>query len=112
MAVKETLPMPTSSSSKELSRKLSYGRAQKPGTTPPKERMIRGRTVNGGDDGEEARWGSLAGKEWSMFEEAGFDSDEREKDKDLRDKLQFDLNESAKQVSGASHRVPSSRRTC
>ena len=41
--------------------------------------------------------GSLAGKEWSMFEEGGFDTPSRGKE-EFKSKLQFDLNESAKMV--------------
>ncbi|WVQ75289.1 hypothetical protein IAR50_004903 [Cryptococcus sp. DSM 104548] len=48
------------------------------------------------DEEEEARYGSLAGKEWSMFEEGGFDSGKSTKKDDFGSKLQFDLNESAK----------------
>ena len=97
MAVKETLPLPSSSSSSaELNRKISYGRAQKPGQSPPQNRR---NTRAEGED--EARWGSLAGKEWSMFEEGGFDSPSKSKE-ELRSKLQFDLTESAKQVSAAT----------
>lgn len=53
------------------------------------------------EDGEEVLWGSLAGKEWSMFEEGGFDSPtfKNGKKDDMRSRLQFDLNESAKMVS-------------
>ncbi|TYJ51313.1 hypothetical protein B9479_008121 [Cryptococcus floricola] len=50
------------------------------------------------DEEDEARYGSLAGKEWTLFEEGGFDSGSgstRRKDEFGR-KLQFDLNESAK----------------
>lgn len=63
----------------------------------------------GRDEEEEARYGSLAGKEWSMFEEGGFDAPTEEKREDIDTRLQFDLNESAKLVSGChrlSHESP------
>lgn len=60
------------------------------------------------DDGEEISWGSLAGKEWSMFEEGGFDSpmSSAKGKEDMRSRLQFDLNESAKLVSIFTPGVP------
>ncbi|ODN78262.1 hypothetical protein L202_03911 [Cryptococcus amylolentus CBS 6039] len=48
------------------------------------------------DEEEEARYGSLAGKEWTLFEEGGFDSGSTRRKDDFGRKLQFDLNESAK----------------
>ncbi|ORX38018.1 hypothetical protein BD324DRAFT_608403 [Kockovaella imperatae] len=95
MAIKEMLPLSasTSTSSADLARKMSYGRAQKPGVSPPQNRRERRAE---GESEDEARWASLAGKEWSMFEEGGFDSPLRSRE-ELRTKLQFDLTESAKQ---------------
>jgi len=77
-------------------RKTSYGKASLPGRNenrpkPPKER----------DEDDEARWGSLAGKEWSLFEEGGFDlsnSNSKLGRGDMRERLQFDMTESAKMV--------------
>ncbi|EIW72287.1 hypothetical protein TREMEDRAFT_20593, partial [Tremella mesenterica DSM 1558] len=89
MLVKDMLPLPASSS--ELGRKISYGKAARPGTIKGK---LDGRPLE--EDGDGARWGSLAGKEWSMFEEGGFDAAAGEKKEDIRSKLQFDLSESAK----------------
>ena len=43
------------------------------------------------DEEQEGRWGSVAGREWSMFEEGGFGSE-------VGGKLGFDLTESAKLV--------------
>lgn len=48
------------------------------------------------DEEQEGRWGSVAGREWSMFEEGGFGSE-------VGEKLGFDLTESAKLVC-ALHR--------
>ncbi|WRT69392.1 uncharacterized protein IL334_006376 [Kwoniella shivajii] len=101
MMVKEHLPLPTSSTS---DRPISYGSATKPNTgigleSRGTEREKRGRLTE--DDNEEGRWSSLAGKEWSMFEEGGFDApsvsatDKKGKG-DMKERLQFDLTESAK----------------
>lgn len=55
--------------------------------------------------GENARWVSLADKEWGMFEEGGFGSrdghgaGEDGEDGDISMKLSFDLTEGAKRVS-------------
>jgi hypothetical protein len=93
MAVKETLPLPASAS--DLQRQMSYGKARAPGR---KDETV-GRERKKSDE-EEARFGSLAGKEWSMFEEGGFDAPKNENDsKDMKSRLQFDLTESAKTVS-------------
>lgn len=87
MIVKETPPVPVSLFS-ETSQPMQYGIAQ-----------IDGRPKRKGEDrrdpDEEGRWGSLAGKEWSMFEEGGFALEGN----DFGDKLRFDLTESAKMVS-------------
>lgn len=95
MAVKEVLPLPKSTSApSNLERPMSYGRAKRPGQHDE-------RRQSGTEDDEEGRWNSLAGKEWSMFEEGGFDApmlSNLEPD-DMRSRLQFDLNESAKIVS-------------
>ena len=96
MAVKEVLPLPTSLSMPSMAgQPMEYGRAKAPhqvGKDTPSRR---------GEDEEEARWGSLAGKEWGLFEEGGFDSTElgKEKDGEMRSRLQFDLTESAKLAS-------------
>lgn len=98
MGVKEMLPLPASVN--ELGRQTSYGRAARPGTVKGK---LDRRSLN--DEGDEARWGSLAGKEWSLFEESGFDAPllatQGRRDGDIKSKLQFDLSESAKTVSSA-----------
>lgn len=92
MAVKETLPLPASS---QRSQQVVYGAPLNRGG--PVTRMEK-------DEGEAGRFASLAGKEWSAFEELGFDSEsssrrgEQERP-DMKSRLQFDLNESAKQVS-------------
>lgn len=81
----------------DLSRSVSYG-----GTLRPASIMsgVSDTGINKGkDEEEEARYGSLAGKEWSMFEEGGFDAPTDEKGEDIDTRLQFDLNESAKLVS-------------
>ena len=94
MAIKEVAPLPRAASMPmDMSRKISYGRAKRPG-----QKDERARSAHGDD---EARWGSLAGKEWSLFEEGGFDTQVLsgvEAD-DMRTRLQFDLSESAKIVS-------------
>lgn len=92
MAVKETLPLPASVVD-QLSRSTSYGKARAPG-----KREERGGRERKCDEGE-ARFGSLAGKEWSMFEEGGFDAPSESERKDMKSRLQFDLTESAKTVS-------------
>lgn len=50
----------------------------------------------GRDEEQEGRWGSVAGREWSMFEEGGFGSE-------VGEKLGFDLTESAKMVRILRH---------
>jgi hypothetical protein len=91
MAVKETLPLPVSRVGGEA---IVYGMpvGQDKAAAPPEE-------------ADAGRFGSLAGMEWNAFEEGGFDSplatstrDKVQKD-DISSRLQFDLNESAKQVS-------------
>ena len=91
MAVKETLPLPASAVD-QVQRSTSYGKARAPG-----KREDRGGREQKSDDGE-ARFGSLAGKEWSMFEEGGFDAPSEYERKDMKSRLQFDLTESAKTV--------------
>jgi len=94
MGVKDMLPLPSGSGfgSGDLTRAMSYGRAELPGLEKARRKGERA----GHEEGEdEARWGSLAGKEWSMFEEGGFGGEGK---KDFKSKLQFDLNESAKTV--------------
>ncbi|KAL7424843.1 hypothetical protein Q5752_000528 [Cryptotrichosporon argae] len=93
MLVKETLPLSVSVGHQET----VYGLAAMPNdasarpkpSRPPKE-----------EDGFEGRWSSLAGKDWSAFEEGGFDAPALSlnlaQPRDIRSKLQFDLNESAK----------------
>ena len=95
MAVKDHLPLPSSAASPG---QAGYGSASKPALASKRH---TGRQPS--EDGSEALWGSLAGMEWSMFEEGGFDasnSSGKGKD-DMRSRLQFDLNESAKMVSSA-----------
>lgn len=95
MAVKEQLPLPTS---RGLDEKIVYGApAKQSGSGKPEE------------EGEVGKYASLAGKHWSAFEECGFDSaprqstvtSSRSKEEgehvDINKRLQFDLNESAKQ---------------
>jgi len=91
MAVKETLPLPASAVD-QVQRSTSYGKARALG-----KREDRGGREQKSDDGE-ARFGSLAGKEWSMFEEGGFDAPSEYERKDMKSRLQFDLTESAKTV--------------
>lgn len=92
MTVKDHLPMSGSPSSDGP---VVYGKARRPTVTSD-----RGKKATS-EDGEEILWGSLAGKEWSLFEEGGFDSPilKNGKNDDMRSRLQFDLNESAKMVS-------------
>lgn len=125
---KDHLPLPASSSSSNgngLSRQMTYGKATLPSSgdtsnsgTPNRAGRERKRS---GDEEAEARWGSLAGKEWSMFEEGGFDAADSlgggsgltgvlgrrggagtgefgERKGDIKDRLQFDLTEGAKTV--------------
>ncbi|OWZ45114.1 hypothetical protein C356_03199 [Cryptococcus neoformans c45] len=88
LAVKN-IPTPPSHPS-DLSRSVSYGAALRPAS------IMSGMGIKGREEEEEARYGSLAGKEWSMFEEGGFDAPTEEKREDIDMRLQFDLNESAK----------------
>ncbi|KAK8849410.1 hypothetical protein IAR55_004742 [Kwoniella newhampshirensis] len=95
MMVKEHLPVASSSTgTTDLGRATSYGKA-----LPPGQRGANRKTGDPGE-GEETRWGSLAGKEWSLFEEDGFDAPlltaEDGHEGDIRNRLQFDLTESAK----------------
>lgn len=91
MAVKETLPLPQSRGHGE---RIVYG-------------MPRSQHDKSEEDGDAGRFGSLAGKEWNAFEEGGFDAPRTsvgsretvQQNGDIRSRLQFDLNESAKQVS-------------
>ena len=73
---------------------VSDGRAK-----PPGETVERSKSKDAEHD--EARWSSLAGKEWSIFEEGGFDASQfaSEEKQDIQRRLQFDLSESAKTVS-------------
>lgn len=78
----ELLPLPASSLS-NIGRGPSAPRSQK------------------GTQGGTARWGSLADKEWGMFEEGGFgfgQSESNGKENDISKMLQFDLTEGAKRV--------------
>ncbi|WWC93117.1 uncharacterized protein L201_008084 [Kwoniella dendrophila CBS 6074] len=102
MMVKENLPLPTFSTSE--GRPISYGSAPKPsletgfGVGGPVERSKKGRIPE--DENEDGRFSSLAGKEWSMFEEGGFDAPllatTSGGKSDIKNRLQFDLTESAK----------------
>ncbi|OCF77681.1 hypothetical protein I204_01679 [Kwoniella mangroviensis CBS 8886] len=109
LMVKENLPLPSSSIGEDGP--ISYGSATKPSfdgglSGGPTERSRKGRLATIEDDNEEGRWSSLAGKEWSMFEEGGFDapslssssrtSKNGRQEDDIRNRLQFDLTESAK----------------
>ncbi|WOO79409.1 uncharacterized protein LOC62_02G002931 [Vanrija pseudolonga] len=96
MSVKESLPLPLSH--KQGDTKTVYGMSLKP------------KEANKSDDKDEAedgKFGSLAGKEWSAFEDMGFDapkqrnpnassSSQNSDPGDIGQRLQFDLNESAK----------------
>lgn len=103
MAVKETLPLPASAVD-QLSRSTSYGKARAPGKRDERggRERERDRDRERKSDEGEARFGSLAGKEWSMFEEGGFDAPSETERKDMKSRLQFDLTESAKTVSYSS----------
>lgn len=92
LVVKETLPLPASSNSKQ---QIAYGAPMATGQNGNKREV---------DEGDEGRYASLAGKEWSMFEEGGFDaprssfnSRNNSEKADIQSRLQFDLNEGAKQ---------------
>lgn len=91
MAVKESLPLPASASD-SLERHTTYGKARAPGRK--EERRERKKS-----DEEEGRYASLAGKEWTLFEEGGFDAPSETEKSDMKSRLQFDLTESAKTVS-------------
>lgn len=105
MAVKETLPLPASAGDQPggLNRHTTYGKARPPGRNG-KDNDKRERERKKSDE-EEARYGSLAGKEWSMFEEGGFDTPSEFGQTDIKSRLQFDLTESAKTVSSLSCRA-------
>ena len=92
MAVKESPPLPSSSSAGELGRTVGYDRAQRANSVPVGEKSSR--------DEPDGRWDSLIGKEWGMFEEGGFDKPID----NMGSRLQFDLTEGAKTVSIA-HRL-------
>lgn len=98
LAVKNIPTPPTHPS--DLSRSVSYGAALRPASIMS---GVSGMGIKGREEEEEARYGSLAGKEWSMFEEGGFDAPTEETREDIDTRLQFDLNESAKLVSGCYH---------
>ncbi|BEI86684.1 hypothetical protein CcaverHIS002_0700300 [Cutaneotrichosporon cavernicola] len=92
MMVKETLPLPASSNSSNK-QPLAYG-------APLQQSQPRSSDK---DEGDVGKYSSLAGQEWSAFEDMGFDmpkqakSWEQQKDeRDISQRLQFDLNESAK----------------
>lgn len=100
MAVRETLPLPQSRGNGE--------------------RIVYGMPTGGSDkhnteeESDAGRFASLAGKEWNAFEEGGFDapsrasgvgSREQPQSPDMRTRLQFDLNESAKLVSLEQSRI-------
>ena len=87
MAVKDTLPLPSSSSAPELGRPASYDQPQRVDSGRAGEKSSR--------DEPDGRWHSLVGKEWGMFEEGGFDTPID----DMGSRLQFDLTEGAKTVS-------------
>lgn len=91
MMVKETLPLPASSNSSK--QPLTYGAPLR--SNQPKEAQK--------DESDVGKYSSLAGQEWSAFEDMGFDMPksakygEKENDeRDIQQRLQFDLNESAK----------------
>ncbi|WWD20031.1 hypothetical protein CI109_104504 [Kwoniella shandongensis] len=96
MMVKENLPLPSSSVGASEMGTMAYGQAR---LSSPSKRGAN-RKSHSQEEGEEARWGSLAGKEWSMFEEGGFDAPlsttSNDDDRDIKKRLQFDLTESAK----------------
>jgi hypothetical protein len=91
MAVKENLPLPASASD-SLERHTTYGKARTPGRKEEKRERKK-------SDEEEGRYGSLAGKEWTLFEEGGFDAPSEREKSDMKSRLQFDLTESAKNAS-------------
>ncbi|WWC65566.1 uncharacterized protein I303_108184 [Kwoniella dejecticola CBS 10117] len=103
MMVKENLPLPPTSVG-DGNRPISYGSATKPALDNSSIRSRKGRTmgvVSEEEDNGDGRWSSLAGKEWSMFEEGGFDAPtlshgKKDNKGDIRNRLQFDLTESAK----------------
>lgn len=106
LGVKEQLPLPTSATSRLTGGQgqFSYGQSRRPSSASSIQgkgdsRILRSKVDGEGD--EEARWGSLAGKEWCLFEEGGFDASSisQKKEKEIKARLQFDLNESAKMVS-------------
>lgn len=94
LVVKETLPLPASSNQKQ---QIAYG--------APLSGAQNGNKRGDADEGDEGRYASLAGKEWSMFEEGGFDAprtsfttrnNNTNEKGDIQSRLQFDLNEGAK----------------
>ncbi|WVQ79533.1 hypothetical protein IAT38_001632 [Cryptococcus sp. DSM 104549] len=114
MMIKDSLPPPSSSSSDPNRQSTAYGRplarsGSVLSTLSTQSGAGAGFRGDKKDEAEEARWGSLAGKEWSMFEEGGFDAPRSgsagaggagRRDGGagggLGKRLQFDLNESAK----------------
>ena len=92
MAIKDHISLPPSAASH---RPAFYGRA----TKPPANHMREARNQMNNRE-EQALWGSLAGKEWSIFEEGGFDApiSSDQGPEDMQARLQFDLNESTKKV--------------
>lgn len=94
MMVKETPILPSGADAEGEIEELVYG-ATALEKTKRKGGIAGGLSVHEKRDSEEeGRWGSLAGKEWSMFEEGGFAGGA-----EIKDKLRFDLTESAKLVS-------------
>ncbi|WVR08331.1 hypothetical protein IAU60_005384 [Kwoniella sp. DSM 27419] len=105
MMVKEVLPLSSlaevSGLAKPPAKAGLYGTMQKPGLKDE-------RRLSGAEENEDGRWSSLAGQAWSIFEEGGFDaplltlsanSGRSVSDggsSNIKDRLQFDLTESAK----------------
>ncbi|GMK54845.1 hypothetical protein CspeluHIS016_0114310 [Cutaneotrichosporon spelunceum] len=92
MMVKETLPLPASLISSKQ-QPLTYGAPLTSNQSRPPEK----------DEGDVGKYSSLAGQEWSAFEDMGFDMPKQTKsweqqmdERDISQRLQFDLNESAK----------------
>lgn len=93
LVVKETLPLPLSRNQKQ---QIAYG--------APLQASQNGGNKGEPDEGDEGKYSSLAGKEWSMFEEGGFDAprdsfgsrNDNNARGDIQSRLQFDLNEGAK----------------
>ena len=95
MGIKETVRTSQGTSKpSHHSIELKYGAAKRTRQTEASNRP-------GDTEEDEVRWESLAGREWTLFEESGFGASLSTfpDAEDIRSRLMFDLYESAKLVS-------------